>query len=194
MDKIAPVKLEIAAWLAGLAPDALLAAEVGVKQAHLATCWLGARPDLVLYLVDRWKPADPASSYAKIGDPAATADADTHLAWMGEALARLGQFERHRVVVIHGESIKAAAGLAFDEVKLDAVFLDADHSYAGRLADLQAWSPLVKPGGLVAGGLLRSSFGGWGARDALHDHLATLGRTPSQIINGPAATWAYFQE
>ena len=194
MAKIAPVKRAIAAWLADLAPAALLAAEVGVKQAHLATLWLQACPELVLYLVDRWKPAEPDSSYAKLGDPAANADADAHLAWLAEALARLGQFERHRVIVIHNESSKAAAALAFESVELDAVFLDADHSYEGRLADLQAWGPLVKPGGLVAGGLLRSSFGGWGARDALHDHLATLGRTADQITTGPAATWAYYQE
>lgn len=194
MNKIPPVKRKISAWLAELAPGATLAAEVGVKQAHLATCWMEALDDLVLYLVDRWEPADPASSYAKIGDPAAIADKDTHLAWMGEALARLGKFEHHRVIVMHGESSKAAAALAFEGVELDAVFLDGDHSYAGRLADLQAWGPLVKPGGLVAGGLLRSSYGGCGARDALHDHLATLGGTPENIITGPAATWAYFQE
>ena len=41
-----------------------------------------------------------------------------------------------------------------DKVKdssLDWVYLDADHSYAGCLADLIAWVPKVRYGGIVSG-------------------------------------------
>ena len=196
MDRIASVKTEIAAWLTSLLPASgeLLCAEVGVKQGHLATRWLEACPGLTLYLVDRWKPAPLESDYAKIGDPAANADAPQHRAWCAEALSRMTAFDASRSIIMRAESAGAAAALAFDNIELDAVFLDADHSYAGRLADLQSWGPLVKFGGLVAGGLLHSSFGGWGARDALHHHLACLKRQPSDVICGPASTWAYWQE
>lgn len=196
MDRIAAVKTEIAAWLAGLLPASgeLLCAEVGVKQGHLATRWLEACPGLTLYLVDRWKPAPLESEYAKIGDPAANADAARHGAWYAEALSRMSGFDFRRSIIMHTESVKAAAALSFDDIELDAVFLDADHSYAGRLADLQVWGPMVKVGGLVAGGLLHSSFGGWGARDALHHHLEILKRQPTDVITGPASTWAYWQE
>ena len=196
MDHIASVKTEIAAWLAGLLPASgdLLCAEVGVKQGHLATRWLEACPGLTLYLVDRWKPAPLDSDYAKIGDPAANADALQHRAWRVETLSRMTAFNARRSIIMHTESTKAAAALAFDDIAIDAVFLDGDHSYAGRLADLQAWGPLVKFGGLVAGGLLHSSFGGWGARDALHHHLACLRRSPTDVITGPASTWAYWQD
>jgi predicted O-methyltransferase YrrM len=34
---------------------------------------------------------------------------------------------------------------------LDYLYVDADHSYGGVLADLRAWVPHVKPGGLILG-------------------------------------------
>ncbi len=195
MDRISAVKAQIAAWLADLLPasGAIVAAEVGVKQGHLATRWLEHCQNLTLYLVDRWRPADPDSKYAKIGDPAANADQRQHLAWFDETLSRMRAFPIGRTIIKRGESSAMAAALQFDNVELDCVFLDADHSYEGRLHDLQSWGPLVKPGGLVAGGLLHSSFGGWGARDALHHHLATLKRQPTDVMTGPASTWAYRQ-
>jgi predicted O-methyltransferase YrrM len=34
---------------------------------------------------------------------------------------------------------------------IDFLYVDADHSHAGTLADLEAWGPHVKPGGLIVG-------------------------------------------
>jgi len=34
---------------------------------------------------------------------------------------------------------------------IDFLYVDADHSYAGVLEDLEAWVPLVRAGGLIAG-------------------------------------------
>jgi predicted O-methyltransferase YrrM len=39
---------------------------------------------------------------------------------------------------------------ARDHGAVDFVFIDGDHSEQGLLADWQAWSPLVEPGGVVA--------------------------------------------
>jgi predicted O-methyltransferase YrrM len=39
----------------------------------------------------------------------------------------------------------------FKDESLDVVFIDADHSYAAVKADLEAWYPKLKPGGLMAG-------------------------------------------
>ena len=42
------------------------------------------------------------------------------------------------------------AAAARDHQTVDFVFIDGDHSEHGLLADWQAWSPLVEPGGIVA--------------------------------------------
>jgi len=46
-------------------------------------------------------------------------------------------------------SVEAAK--EFPDNTLSAVFIDADHSYEAVKADLEAWYPKVKPGGLIAG-------------------------------------------
>lgn len=46
-------------------------------------------------------------------------------------------------------SVEAAQ--EFSDESLDVVFIDADHSYEAVKADLEAWYPKVKPGGLMAG-------------------------------------------
>ena len=60
---------------------------------------------------------------------------------------RLGTFS-DRVAQIRLDSIEAAAQI--DET-LDFVYLDADHSETGVLADLCAWASKVRVGGVIAG-------------------------------------------
>lgn len=44
-----------------------------------------------------------------------------------------------------------AASTLFEARSVDFVFVDGDHSRTGVLADLGAWVPKVRPGGLIAG-------------------------------------------
>jgi predicted O-methyltransferase YrrM len=39
----------------------------------------------------------------------------------------------------------------FDDESLDAVFIDADHSYEAVKLDIQNWMPKVRRGGILAG-------------------------------------------
>lgn len=185
-------KYAIAQWLTGLIAQHLSppfhGVEVGVRQGELASLLL-ADERLSLLLVDRWAPAPPDSSYRTIGDPAACATAEQHRAWKAEALERTA-FAGKRAVIWHGESAAAAHAAATAGRVFDLVFLDADHSYEGRRADLCDWYPLVRSGGLVAGGLLRSAYGGdCGARaleEFRHAH-----RVAAPLLTGPAQTWAF---
>lgn len=55
----------------------------------------------------------------------------------------------YRAKIIKKDSIEAAKEIA-DE-SLDFVFIDADHHYEPVKADLIAWTPKVRKGGIVAG-------------------------------------------
>lgn len=56
---------------------------------------------------------------------------------------------RHKVKIIELPSIEAAKQI--DDESLDFVFIDADHSFESVLADITAWFPKVRKGGLISG-------------------------------------------
>jgi predicted O-methyltransferase YrrM len=51
--------------------------------------------------------------------------------------------------IIKGLTVPAAH--TFADNSIDGVMIDADHSFSGCLADLEAWYPKVKPGGFIVG-------------------------------------------
>lgn len=59
------------------------------------------------------------------------------------ALERYGLGDRVRLVVADSRSVP------LPDPGLGLLFVDGDHSYEGAAADLQRWSPLVRPGGHV---------------------------------------------
>lgn len=164
-------------------------AEIGVKKGELASLLLRNDSGIELLLVDRWAPAPPESQYARNGDPAANASVDDHIAWHAEAMSRLARYHE-RIRIWHGEATLAAGVERASKRLLDFVFIDGDHSYEGRTDDLCDWYPLVRSGGIVAGGLLHSSFGGDCGRRALNDFLRASHLSPVMLM-GPANTWAF---
>ena len=85
-------------------------------------------------------------------------------------------------VQVHRISSTEAAGRFSDE-SVDLVFIDADHTYEGCLADIRAWWPKVKPGGWMLG----------------HDFLAKYGvpqavraafESPDEVSWGEYPIWA----
>ena len=62
--------------------------------------------------------------------------------------AALGFSPRSEPVV--SDSLAAAQSLAAKRGAIDFIFIDGDHSYAACKADIDAWSPFVKRGGLMA--------------------------------------------
>jgi len=62
--------------------------------------------------------------------------------------AALGLTERTEPVV--SNSLAAAQSLAAKRGAIDFIFIDGDHSYDACKADIEAWSPFVKRGGVIA--------------------------------------------
>jgi cephalosporin hydroxylase len=69
------------------------------------------------------------------------------------------------------------------------VYLDADHSKAGVLADLKLWMPKVRPGGVIAGhDYLDGDLpeGDFGVRSAV---LEFFGREPEMVTGEQWPSW-----
>jgi len=106
------------------------------------------RPSVNLFAVDVFKehmggqnlPPDVYARMKSYGTP-------------GEAFSRNMELhinvKRGGFVTLHEESVKGAA--RFGDGEVDAVFIDADHLYLPCKADIEAWLPKVKPGGILAG-------------------------------------------
>lgn len=58
-------------------------------------------------------------------------------------------YHRLGATLLRTTSVDAAG--QFEDGSLDFVYLDGDHTYAGVSADIAAWWPKVKPGGILSG-------------------------------------------
>lgn len=126
----------------------LQGAELGVWDGRLSWRLLTACPQLTLYMVDRWASVPDNHPYRSSG--AAMADFDQH-AYDAAKLAAIAatQFADDRAVFLQAETVEAADRI--EDGSLDFVFIDADHSYQACSADLEAWYPKVRVGGIVGG-------------------------------------------
>lgn len=122
-------------------------AEIGVFTGALSTRLL-ERDDVTLYMVDSWSTSADDSDYAKSGDFHAALSQQQQDQYY-EATKRVVSFAGDKAKIIRKPSVEAAADIP--DASLDFVFIDADHSYEGCKADIEAWLPKVKPGGLLSG-------------------------------------------
>lgn len=116
------------------------AVEVGVNQGHYSEHFLEQWAGELLISVDAWGPYAEATPEQREADYAATK-------------ARLERFG-DRSAVWRSTSVNAAKHFMLDPQRqggFDFVYIDGDHSYRSVTADLEAWWPLVKPGGIIAG-------------------------------------------
>lgn len=118
-------------------------AEIGLLKGKTFGLLLDALPGLELLGVDQWRqlPEDEAAgseTYARFDMAAAEASC--------RAIAA-GHPDRARI--LKGDSVAMAVTVA--DGSLDFVFIDAAHTTAAVAADVRAWAPKVRPGGLITG-------------------------------------------
>ncbi len=122
--------------------------EVGVFHGVTAANLLALMPDLQLYGVDPWAqyPADAEQSrpdhVQQLGD--------TKTLYWGLPIAlRHLAVNANRWHPIRLPSVKAAR--CFEDRELEFVFIDGNHSYETVKADIEAWWPKIRNGGLLIG-------------------------------------------
>jgi predicted DCC family thiol-disulfide oxidoreductase YuxK len=137
---------EVLSRLNGVAPTGV---EVGVAIGQMSQALLEGRGDLKLYMVDSWAgPDSHPEAYKASGDWHAHATVAEQQAHYEHAL-KATDFAADRRVVMREASAEAAQKLK--DKSLSFVFIDADHSYDGCSADIEAWRGKVKPGGWLCG-------------------------------------------
>jgi len=118
--------------------------QAGVHASGLLLAWRGKH----LRLVDKW--SSGGGSQAFYVDIANIQGEEIRLQHRVHCEARLSNFLRTgRAEIVHMDSA-AAASQVLDR-SLDFVYLDARHDFAGVAADIHAWWPKVKVGGVFAG-------------------------------------------
>lgn len=146
--------------------------EVGVLRGRHAAELLAYAPRLRLTMVDAWRASDPNSSYARSGDPVAKSSTAGLMKEKDRAVMAT-KFAEDRRTIVHADSV-VASKMVPDRSK-DFVFIDADHSYEGVRADIDAWLPKLKPGGLLCGhGFDFPGRPQWGVRKAVEETAARL--------------------
>ena len=166
-----------------------IAAEIGVRDGLFAKHNLAAWSGEKYYMVDAWSFRPPD---IEVGLSDATRDdmnepqESPHIARMEQARANTEQWSSRREMV---REFSTVASLQFPVDDFDWVYVDALHTYEAVTRDLEAWYPLVKPGGLISGddfvdasdakmlewnGNVPEHFS-WGTRRAVTDFFRSVG-------------------
>lgn len=158
----------------------LRAAEIGVCVADTSSYLLEQVPDLFLVMVDAWRAADPDGAWAKSRDNLARRSQADMDQWRDDAKLRT-DFAQARRLIIALPSIEAAVDVP--NGSLDLVFIDAEHTYDAVKADIAAWLPKVRSGGILAGHDYGSMRKFAGVKHAVDEWAAATGRTV-EVMDG----------
>lgn len=122
-------------------------AEIGVFRGdfseYILTHWKGQR----LFSIDAWTHQGNRLDKSDVSQT-------EHNQNRRDCESRLNQFKARSVVI--ADFSTSVAGVLDKE--LDFVYIDAAHDYRSVWADLQAWFPVVKVGGIIAGHDYKNSF------------------------------------
>jgi hypothetical protein len=124
--------------------------EVGVNRGQLAERLLEQRPQLTWHGVDPWwdAAANSSDAYRRTADGHAIQPLGVSERCLRETRTRVAPFGA-RATVHRMPSLVAAA--AFMRESIDACFIDGAHDYDSVRADIEAWWPVVRPGGFMSG-------------------------------------------
>ena len=119
-------------------------AELGVFTGRFTQYLCTVIPDCTMIAVDLWKEQPDNTG----------AGSETYVGYDHELALKnftfiCNTFFPTRVAIVRMDTVEAAQHVP--DGNLDFVFIDANHSYEGALADINAWTPKVRKGGLISG-------------------------------------------
>lgn len=116
--------------------DFRVGVEVGTCYGIFAERLHNIIPGLILFAVDNWDNSETRRREKRHNSPTVEQQCRKRLA-------------PYATIVIKNNSVDAAK--EFDDGFLDFVYIDAGHDYDNVKADIEAWTPKVRPGGIVSG-------------------------------------------
>ncbi len=145
-------------------------AEIGVERGEFSEVLCQANPRLQLLCVDAWR------AYKGYREHVTQAKLD---GFYETTTARLA---RYRADVWRMFSVEAAMTVA--DGSLDFAYLDANHNREHVEADIAAWAPKVRAGGVLAGhDYCRRKRMTYGVIEAVQAYAASVGR-PVLVLRG----------
>ncbi len=111
----------------------------GCSTAYLGVEIINSKKDVQLTVVDRW------SWYEAMGD----LYPDPEIIYQ-QFLENMKPIEG-KMKFQHFRMLSVEAAKLFEDGSLDFVFIDGDHTYESASADMDAWLPKIKRGGVIAG-------------------------------------------
>jgi Methyltransferase domain/galactosyl transferase GMA12/MNN10 family len=164
----------------------LIGAEVGVQRGNFSDYLLTSSNYSRFYCIDAWKEIPGQLDIANVCNQ----KQDNLFIATQNRLRRYGD----KVCFIRKASTEAAMDIP--DASLDFVYIDADHSYEGCLADLKAYYPKLKQGGVLAGhDYLNGKLpeGEFGVRRAVEEFLSALESAYLFTTNEKWPTWLTFK-
>ena len=155
-------------------------AEICVWKGELSADVLRYFPNLRLVMIDLWEAYNKSAMHDKDNNAEAMQVAYDE----ARGATRFASFRR---TIFKGFSVASAR--SFDLEKLDWFFLDCDHFYDSVKADLHAWWPKLKPGGIAAGHDYNGAGDrrkGWGVKRAVDEFFSDLGL---EVHVDPGRVW-----
>ena len=122
-----------------------LGAWKGRSSAFLVVEAYNKSPKIKIHIVDTWGGNPLDGSQDQSDDP--------YNKFISNMSVLDGHYQAHRMTT--NEAVKL-----FEDESLDAVFIDADHSYEAVKLDIQNWMPKVRKGGILAGHDYSSAWSG----------------------------------
>ena len=135
---------EAVAWAQDGAKFVEIGSWLGKSAVYMGVEIANSGKQIEFYAVDTWKGASDVFDKA-IQSPVVAAHGGSLKKTFLANVSPVGRF----VEAIENKSVAAAS--QFEDKSLDFVFIDAGHSYEDVSADIKAWLPKVKPGGVLAG-------------------------------------------